>query len=656
VAGQQRGRKPTKNKVPSTRAADYRCSLPGLAGFASVTPPGTKRISGTQDHSSPALVSRFVRRLGSTRALFEEREGFEPSEPHGSHDFQSCAFDHSAISPTPPAHRHIKFFYRGEGGIRTLVGRKPKPDFESGAFDQLDHLSRNQGSERMPRNRAIRQELECMHVWDLALASGTMPPMVPTSLAFRPTMTQMTFLRLMSSLAVAVAVAPIDNAWAQGTGPTAVAAGKVVSVSPLKLEVSLDRANWTYALGESAKFSVRALRDGSPVPGTKIHYAVGFEKMPPLQSGDAVMNDSSLSFETGAINSAGFVACEVEVELEGRTYKGRAAAGFSPEKILPSVQDPKDFDEFWQAGRKQLAALAIDARVLPAPERSAPGVDCSTVSLQNVGQGKQPSAPKSGPTPSRFYGVLCEPQGPGPFPALLLVPGAGVRSYKGSADLAAKGIITLTVGIHGVPVNMEDEVYDSLSKGALANYPSINSDDKDLYYYRRVYLGAVRGNDFLVTRPRWDKHHLGVMGGSQGGALAITTAGLDKRVTALVSYYPALSDHAGFLNGRTGGWPFLLRQEEARTPARTSTLAYFDVVNFARRVNAPGFYSWGYNDETCPPTSTFAAYNVVKAPKVLTVALANGHNTTPEQSAQAEEWLWGRLGIVIKKPPAVANK
>ena len=38
------------------------------------------------------------------------------------------------------------------------------------------------------------------------------------------------------------------------------------------------------------------------------------------------------------------------------------------------------------------------------------------------------------------------------------------------------------------------------------------------------------------------------------------------------------------------------------------------------------------------------------------VALANGHNTTPEQSAQAEDWLWGRLGIVLKKPPATATK
>ena len=30
-----------KNKVPSTRSTGYRCSLPGLAGFAGVPSPGT---------------------------------------------------------------------------------------------------------------------------------------------------------------------------------------------------------------------------------------------------------------------------------------------------------------------------------------------------------------------------------------------------------------------------------------------------------------------------------------------------------------------------------------------------------------------------------------------------------------------------------------
>ena len=54
-------------------------------------------------------------------------------------------------------------------------------------------------------------------------------------------------------------------------------------------------------------------------------------------------------------------------------------------------------------------------------------------------------------------------------------------------------------------------------------------------------------------------------------------------------------------------------------------------MNFARRVTVPGLYSWGFNDETCPPTSMYAAYNVITAPKRLMLAYDKGHQSTQEQ-------------------------
>lgn len=70
-----------------------------------------------------------------------------------------------------------------------------------------------------------------------------------------------------------------------------------------------------------------------------------------------------------------------------------------------------------------------------------------------------------------------------------------------------------------------------------------------------------------------------------------------------------------------------------------ATAAYYDVVNFARRVKAPGVYSRGYNDETCSPTSTYAAYNVITAPKTLLLALETGHGNIPEQVERVDAWL-----------------
>jgi hypothetical protein len=39
----------------------------------------------------------------------------------------------------------------------------------------------------------------------------------------------------------------------------------------------------------------------------------------------------------------------------------------------------------------------------------------------------------------------------------------------------------------------------------------------------------------------------------------------------------------------------------------------------------------GFNDETCPPTSMYAAYNVISAPKELFIVPETGHWTYPEQ-------------------------
>jgi len=218
-----------------------------------------------------------------------------------------------------------------------------------------------------------------------------------------------------------------------------------------------------------------------------------------------------------------------------------------------------------------------------------------------------------------------------------------VRPYRGMAAMAAKGIITLQVGIHGIPVTMDQSVYDSLGAGALANYNTFGLDNRDRYYYRRVYLGCVRANDFLTSHPKWDGAHLAVTGGSQGGALSIVTAALDPRVKGLAAYYPALSDVTGYLQNRAGGWPHMFRATEGppshRSQDKIETSRYYDVVNFARRIKVPGLYTWGFNDETCPPTSMYSSYNVIPAQKKLMLALETGHNNVPEQVAQVEAWL-----------------
>jgi cephalosporin-C deacetylase-like acetyl esterase len=80
-------------------------------------------------------------------------------------------------------------------------------------------------------------------------------------------------------------------------------------------------------------------------------------------------------------------------------------------------------------------------------------------------------------------------------------------------------------------------------------------------------------------------------------------------------------------------------------PDKIKTTGYYDVVNFAKLIKVLGMYSWGFNDETCPPTSMYAAYNVITAPKSLFLALETGHWMYPEQKENMDNWLQKQLKV-----------
>jgi len=405
----------------------------------------------------------------------------------------------------------------------------------------------------------------------------------------------------------------------------------------IDIQVTPTQTDWTYNLGETASFDVKILKNGQLIPNTKIYYEIGLERMPATLKGNLTLKNGSTKIKGMKLKTPGFVRCTITVEYKGKKYSKWGTAGFEPEKIQPTVKMPSDFDEFWTTAKKELSEIPIDAILTLKPELCTSDINVYHVSLQNI------KMPLSWRGTSRFYGMLSVPKKPGKHPAILEVPGAGVRSY-GRDDRAAKGVIVFKVGIHGIPVDMDENVYKSLATSSLAGYERYNLRSKDDYYYKRVYMGCVRAVDFIYTLPEFDGENLAVTGGSQGGALSIVTAGLDSRVKYLAAFYPALSDLTGYLHGRTGGWPHMYKNYDKKVnPNWIKTTAYFDVVNFAKKLKVPGWYSWGYNDHICPPTSMFSAYNSIAAPKELHPFFETEHWTYPEQWNEATDWLLEKL-------------
>jgi cephalosporin-C deacetylase-like acetyl esterase len=98
----------------------------------------------------------------------------------------------------------------------------------------------------------------------------------------------------------------------------------------------------------------------------------------------------------------------------------------------------------------------------------------------------------------------------------------------------------------------------------------------------------------------------------------------------------------GYFHGRAGGWPHIFAPNNLWGSNDTfvkETMPYYDVVNFAKKVKIPGYYTWGFNDETCPPTSMYAAYNVIQAQKETALYLDSGHWMYPEQKQAFNNWL-----------------
>ena len=402
----------------------------------------------------------------------------------------------------------------------------------------------------------------------------------------------------------------------------------VVTVEP-------DHQDWTYKTGEKASFVVEVRKSGTLIDNVSIDYASGPE-MYQLEKGSLTLKDGTLKLTSGKMMLPGFWRVDVTAHAGGKDYKGACGAAFSPEKLQPSTVMPNDFADFWQNAIQEARKTDLNPTKRLLPERCTKDVNVYEVSFQNMSWG------------SRTYGILCVPVKEGTYPALLRVPGAGVRPYGGDVWTASQGAITLEIGIHGVPVTMEQGIYDDLNNGALKGYWEFGMDDRDKSYYKHVIIGCVRALDYIEQYTPWNGKEMGVTGSSQGGFLSLATAGLDKRITFYAPVHAALCDHTNWQRGAACGWPHYFYWNKGKGQEKQiETSRYYDGVNFARLITnqQKGWFSLGYNDDVVPPTTAWATYNTVKGPKEISPYQQTWHFWYQEQWDEWEEWLLKQMKL-----------
>lgn len=401
-----------------------------------------------------------------------------------------------------------------------------------------------------------------------------------------------------------------------------------------------DHADWLYQTGENAKVEVSFCKYGIPRDG-ELKYSIGNDMLQPDKHGSVKLKNGRAVINMGTKKTPGFRDMKLSVSLDGKTYEHHIKVGFSVDKIKPYTQEPQDFRSFWQKNVEELKQVPMSYTKELYKDYCTDKIDCYLVKLQIDKMGHS------------MYGFLFYPKNarPGKHPVVLCPPGAGIKTIKDpmrNKYYAENGFVLFEVEIHGLDPRISSETFGEISRafndrngGYLAN----GLENKDIYYMKHVYVGLVRCIDFLTSLPEWDGKNVAVQGGSQGGALAIIAAGLDSRVTQCVANHPALSDMAGYAaKGGTGGYPHFCRQPQILSNKDClNTLAYFDVVNFARYVKAPTYLTWGYNDVTCPPTTSYAVWNTLKCTKESLLTPINEHWTTTETNRGQMEWIKAHL-------------
>ena len=401
-----------------------------------------------------------------------------------------------------------------------------------------------------------------------------------------------------------------------------------------------DHADSRYLTGQQATLRITARLGGAPVEGITVRYKVGPEMWLPERYDSTTFIGGEALIRMGTMQEPGFLACQYEFMAGGKKHADLVKLAYEPELIRTFTPMPSDFDKFWQQALKEARRVPLEPEYRDIPDATTPEFVTRLVRL-HVGKDKW------------MQGYLTLPRdgsGSSGHPVVLVPPGAGSQKISPSDYFPRQGCIYLKLEIHDNDQLLPDDEYNQLRQQKCDGYMRRGMTSRDTYYYKDVYVGCARVVDFLCSLPQWDGRNVIVTGGSQGGALTIVTAALNEKVTLCAPFYPALCDLTGFLHHRAGGLPKFfsgfysdgridISQDQA-----LETLQYFDVVNFARRLSVPTFMSWGYSDDTCSPTSVWAAWNEITAPKQSDITPTSGHWRFSSSQAKCLEWMKAHIG------------
>ncbi len=355
----------------------------------------------------------------------------------------------------------------------------------------------------------------------------------------------------------------------------------------------------------------------------------------------------------------GFYDLRVKVDTGlGEPIEGICTFGWEVDRMAITDSRPEGFRAFWQEALAEVRETPPDPVEAPLERFDAAAIAAYNLAAANLPADYDPEGHAvetvlsgkvnlAAPGGRRVYGWLARPDAEGPFPAMLVLPGAGNAARPRPLEHARHGYVVLDLQVHGYDVDLP--AYEELP-------PEVGAMDcaPEQAGYRRIYQRVLQAVEYLLARPDVDGR-LVTAGGSQGGRLALVAAGVHPGVNGVVAGIPHFANQpwqawvqacnrAG-LDGMDRPAPPMPTGREGRTTA------WFDTMNFAPDIYCPVLLNVGLCDPVSPPSGVQAIYRrLASEVRGIDPIPGLGHDWSAAFDRRAWRWLRQHLPAPATTP------
>ena len=289
---------------------------------------------------------------------------------------------------------------------------------------------------------------------------------------------------------------------------------------------------------------------------------------------------------------------------------------------------PDDFDAFWDRSLDEMNNIDPGIELVRS-EFQTPFAECFDMYFTGVGS-------------ARIHAKLIRPVNvPSPHPAILKFHGYSGKAGDWTEHLgfAGAGFTVASLDCRGQGGKSEDVggVKGNTLRGHIIR--GLDSPPEKLLF-RQIFLDTAQLAKIVIEMDEVDKSRVAVTGGSQGGGLTLACAALEPRVTYAAPVFPFLCDYKRVWDIDLDQNAYAELREYFRhfDPCHDREdevflkLGYIDVQHLAPRIKAEVMMFVSLLDQTCPPSTQFAAYNKITSEKSMVLYPDFGHENLPGAS------------------------